>query len=255
MSENKPLITVKDLHKTFPGGTQALNGVDLEVQEGEFLVLIGASGAGKSTLLRCLNGLNSVTSGEVEIDGVRVDQLKGKKLRALRRKVGMIFQEFNIVKRKRVLDNVLHGRLGYYGFRGVLGLFTMEDKKQAFNILDRLGLSNQAVKRADQLSGGQKQRVAIARSIMQNPKVILADEPVASLDPGSSDKVLGYLKKICHEEGITAIVSLHQMEYARQYADRIIGLTEGKVTFEGTGDDLDSGAIQELYFEAEEDEE
>lgn len=247
------ILEVKNLKKTFPGGTEALKDVSLSVPEGEFLVLIGASGAGKSTLLRCINGLNTITDGTVRVIDKDVGSLKRKGIRALRRKIGMIFQEFNIVKRKRVIDNVLHGKLGYYGLRGVLGLFTKEDKKEAFNILNRLGLAEQAVKRADQLSGGQKQRVAIARAIMQKPKLVLADEPVASLDPGSSDKVLGYLRKICKEDGITAIVSLHQMEYARQYADRIIGLTEGEVTFEGKPEDLDSEAIQDLYFEEEDD--
>lgn len=250
---NNNILEINNLSKTFPGGTEALKNVSLSVPEGEFLVLIGASGAGKSTLLRCINGLNTITSGNVNVIEKNVKQLKRKEIRKLRRKIGMIFQSFNIVKRKRVLDNVLHGKLGYYGIRGILGLFTTEDKKEAFNILNRLGLADQAVKRADQLSGGQMQRVAIARAIMQKPKLILADEPVASLDPGSSDKVLGYLKRICKEDGITAIVSLHQMEYAREYADRIIGLTEGEVTFEGKAEDLDSEAIQDLYFEEEDD--
>ncbi|MFN2341342.1 MAG: phosphonate ABC transporter ATP-binding protein [Halanaerobium sp.] len=247
------ILEINNLTKTFPGGTEALKDVSLSVPEGEFLVLIGASGAGKSTLLRCINGLTPITSGDVNVIDKNVKNLKRKEIRKLRRKIGMIFQSFNIVKRKRVLDNVLHGKLGYYGLRGILGLFTEEDKREAFSILDRLGLAEQAVKRSDQLSGGQMQRVAIARAIMQKPKLILADEPVASLDPGSSDKVLGYLRRICKEDGITAIISLHQMEYARQYADRIVGLTEGEVTFEGTPADLDSAAIQDLYFEEEED--
>ncbi len=252
MAGNRVLIKITDLKKSFPGGTEALKGVNLEVYQGELLVIVGSSGAGKSTLLRCINGLTPITSGSIEVDGKQVEKLKGKELRQLRTQVGMIFQSFNIVNRKRVIDNALHGRLAYYGLRGVLGMFSYEDKKKAFDVLARLDLDRQAVKRADQLSGGQKQRVSIARAIMQDPKVLLADEPVASLDPGASSKVLGYLQKICREEGITAIVSLHQVDYARQYADRIIGLTEGLVTFEGMPEDLNDEAVQELYFENEE---
>ena len=255
MAGNRVLIKITDLKKSFPGGTEALKGVNLEVYQGELLVIVGSSGAGKSTLLRCINGLTPITSGSIEVDGKQVEKLKGRELRQLRTQVGMIFQSFNIVNRKRVIDNALHGRLAYYGLRGVLGMFSYEDKKKAFDVLARLDLDRQAVKRADQLSGGQKQRVSIARAIMQDPKVLLADEPVASLDPGASSKVLGYLQKICREEGITAIVSLHQVDYARQYADRIIGLTEGLVTFEGMPEDLNDEAVQELYFENGEEEE
>ncbi len=254
MKQKDVLIKISDLKKSFPGGTEALKGVSFDVYRGELLVIVGASGAGKSTLLRCINGLSAISSGSIVVDGIEVNGLKGKKLRQLRTDVGMIFQSFNIVNRKRVIDNALHGRLAYYGLRGVLGLYSFEDKKKAFEILARLDLEKQVAKRADQLSGGQKQRVAIARAIMQEPKVLLADEPVASLDPGASSKVLGYLHKICQEEDITAIVSLHQIDYARNYADRIIGLTEGVVTFEGGPEDLDDEAIQELYFNEEEEE-
>lgn len=252
MTADKRIIRIENLHKTFPGGTQALRGVSLDVYQGEFLVLVGSSGAGKSTLLRSINGLNTITSGSVEVVGVDVKKCKGKRLRSLRREVGMIFQEFNIVKRKRVIDNVLHGQLGYAGLRGTLGLFSSQDKIKAYEILERLGLTEQVLKRADQLSGGQKQRVAIARSIMQGPKIILADEPVASLDPAASERVLGYLQRICQEEGITAIVSLHQVEYARTFAHRIIGLTDGKITFSGGVEELTDTMVKELYYEREE---
>lgn len=252
MKEGKVLIEIEDLIKTYSGGTEALRGINMKVYKGEFLVIVGSSGAGKSTLLRCINGLTQLTSGKISVDGVEVDKLSKKELRKLRKNLGMIFQSFNIVPRKRVLDNVLHGLLADKGLKGVFGLFSREEKEQAFKILDTLGLANEAVKRADQLSGGQKQRVGIARALMQNPKAILADEPVASLDPGSSDKVLGYMSDICKSKGITSIVSLHQINYARQYADRIIGLTNGEVTFEGKPDDLNDEAVRTLYFDDDE---
>lgn len=243
------MISLSGLTKRYPDGTVALRNASLEVPQGEFLVLLGRSGAGKSTLLRCMNRLIDPTEGSMTIDDIRVEKLRGGKLRKLRRRVGMIFQEFHLVKRKRVIDNVLHGRLGHKtGLSAALGLFTEGEKREAYDILTRLGLEDQAFKRADQLSGGQKQRVAIARAMMQNPVVMLADEPVASLDPAASENVLGYLKRICKEEGITAVVSLHQVEYARVFADRIVALSDGEIIFVGLPDELNDATVERLYF-------
>lgn len=243
------MISLSGLTKRYPDGTVALRNASLEVPQGEFLVLLGRSGAGKSTLLRCMNRLIDPTKGSITIDAIRVEKLRGGKLRKLRRRVGMIFQEFHLVKRKRVIDNVLHGRLGHKtGLSAALGLFNEAEKREAYDILTRLGLEDQAFKRADQLSGGQKQRVAIARAMMQNPVVMLADEPVASLDPAASENVLGYLKRICKEEGITAVVSLHQVEYARVFADRIVALSDGEIIFDGLPDELNDATVERLYF-------
>ena len=242
------MIEIQDLTKRFPDATVALDTLSLSVPRGEFLVLLGRSGAGKSTLLRCLNRLVEPSSGEITIDGARVDRMRRGRLRDLRRQVGMIFQDFHLVRRRRVLDNVLHGRLGYQsGLDVMLGRFSEQEKRDAYDILVRLGLEDQAFKRADQLSGGQKQRVAIARALMQRPKVMLADEPVASLDPAASENVLGHLRRICKEDGITAIVSLHQVEYARAYAERVVALRDGRMIFDGRPDVLDDRTVDVLY--------
>ena len=242
------MIEIRDLSKRFADGTVAVDTLSLSVPRGEFLVLLGRSGAGKSTLLRCLNRLIEPTSGAVSIDGMRVDGMGQRRLRDLRRQVGMIFQDFHLVRRRRVLDNVLHGRLGYQNrFDAALGRFSDWEKRNAYDILSRLGLEDQAFKRADQLSGGQKQRVAIARALMQNPKIILADEPVASLDPAASENVLGHLRRICAEDGITAIVSLHQVEYARAFGERIVGLGDGQMIFDGPPGALDDRTVDGLY--------
>lgn len=243
------MLEITKVSKRYPDGTVALQDVNLSVPKGEFLVLLGRSGAGKSTLLRCINRLIDPTTGSILVDGTASEKLRGAKLRRLRRRIGMIFQEFHLVKRKRVIDNVLHGRLGHkQGVSGSLGIFTQDEKRAAYDILVRLDLEDQAFKRADQLSGGQKQRVAIARAMMQDPFLMLADEPVASLDPAASENVLGYLKKICKEEGITAVVSLHQVEYAREFADRIVALHGGEIIFDGLPAQLDDKTVERLYF-------
>jgi len=242
------MIEIQDLTKRFPDATVALDRLSLSVPRGEFLVLLGRSGAGKSTLLRCLNRLVEPSTGEITIDGARVDRMRRGRLRDLRRQVGMIFQDFHLVRRRRVLDNVLHGRLGYQsGLDAMLGRFSEQERRDAYDLLARLGLEDQAFKRADQLSGGQKQRVAIARALMQRPKVMLADEPVASLDPAASENVLGHLRRICKEDGITAIVSLHQVEYARAYAERVVALRDGRMIFDGRPDVLDDRTVDVLY--------
>lgn len=253
------ILEIKDLYKTYGDKTQVLRGINLQIEQGEFVCIIGLSGAGKSTLLRCVNRLIEASSGAILVpralsgvsaDGARVDvlRLNAEDLRLLRRKVGMVFQQFNIVKRLSVIENVLSGGLGYQpGLRSVLRIFSREEKRQALTNLDRVGLLDHAYKRADQLSGGEQQRVAIARTLMQQPAIILADEPVASLDPRLSRVVLDILKRVCREDGITALVSLHALELTREYADHIIGLKQGQIFFDGGPRDLTDAIVDSVY--------
>ena len=253
------ILEIKDLYKTYGDKTQVLRGINLQIEQGEFVCIIGLSGAGKSTLLRCVNRLIEASSGAILVpralsgvsaDGAQVDvlRLKAEDLRLLRRKVGMVFQQFNIVKRLSVIENVLSGGLGYQpGLRSVLRIFSREEKRQALTNLDRVGLLDHAYKRADQLSGGEQQRVAIARTLMQQPAIILADEPVASLDPRLSRVVLDILKRVCQEDGITALVSLHALELTREYADHIIGLKQGQIFFDGGPRDLTDAIVASVY--------
>lgn len=257
------ILQVKDLHKSFGASTHVLRGINLKVEQGEFLGVIGLSGAGKSTLLRCINRLIEPTSGEIlfpqtifdsQADGSWRDVLRlGRhELRLLRRKVGMIFQQFNIVKRLSVIENVLAGGLGYQPpLRSCLRLFSLEERRRALMNLDRVGLLDHAYKRADELSGGEQQRVAIARTLMQNPAVILADEPVSNLDPRLSRLILDILKRICLEDGITALVSLHTLDLTREYADRIVGLRKGQIFFDGQAKDLTDAVVEQIYHGAE----
>jgi phosphonate transport system ATP-binding protein len=253
------ILEIKDLHKAYGDRTQVLRGINVQIEQGEFVCIIGLSGAGKSTLLRCVNRLIEASSGAIWVpralsglsaDGAQVDvrKLNPEELRLLRRKVGMVFQQFNIVKRLSVIENVLSGGLGYQpGFRTVLRIFSREEKRQALTNLKRVGLLDHAYKRADQLSGGEQQRVAIARTLMQQPAIILADEPVASLDPRLSRVVLDILKRVCREDGITALVSLHTLELTREYADRIIGLKQGQILFDGPTRDLSGTIVDSVY--------
>jgi phosphonate transport system ATP-binding protein len=253
------ILEIKDLHKAYDDRTQVLRGINLQIEQGEFVCIIGLSGAGKSTLLRCVNRLIEASSGAVLVprglagfraDGATADVLKlnAEELRLLRRKVGMVFQQFNIVKRLSVIENVLSGGLGYQpGLRSVLRIFSREEKRQALTNLKRVGLLDHAYKRADQLSGGEQQRVAIARTLMQQPAIILADEPVASLDPTLSRVVLDILRRVCREDGITALVSLHTLELTREYADRIIGLKQGQIFFDGPARDLTDTIVDSVY--------
>jgi phosphonate transport system ATP-binding protein len=253
------ILEIKDLHKAYGDKTQVLRGINFQIEQGEFVCIIGLSGAGKSTLLRCVNRLIEASSGAILVpralsgisaDGAQVDvlRLNAEELRLLRRKVGMVFQQFNIVKRLSVIENVLSGGLGYQpGLRSVLRIFSREEKRQALTNLDRVGLLDHAYKRADQLSGGEQQRVAIARTLMQQPAIILADEPVASLDPRLSRVVLDILKRVCREDAITALVSLHALELTREYADRIIGLKQGQIFFDGRPRDLTDAIVDSVY--------
>jgi phosphonate transport system ATP-binding protein len=244
------LVSVKDLIKIYPTGTRALDGVSLEFHKGEFVVLIGLSGSGKSTLLRCINRLVDPTSGTVTFDGTDVTRSSGAALRRVRRRIGMIFQQFNLVRRSSVFSNVLAGRLGYRStWRTVLGRPTRDDVALAFENLGRVGIADRAFSRADALSGGQQQRVGIARALMQEPELMLADEPVASLDPATSHSVMKYLEEINKKDGITVICSLHFLSLARRYGTRVIALKGGKVAFDGKPADIDDRRFKEIYGE------
>lgn len=241
-------IEVKNLSKEYQQGVKALTDISFEAKKGEFISIIGPSGAGKSTLLRCFNQMIEPTGGEVIIDGEVVKTLDKKELRNLRRRIGMIFQHYNLVNRLTVLENTLHGRLGYTStLKGMLGIYTKEDKEKAFNILETLGLKDQIHKRCDQLSGGQKQRVGIARALIQEPKVILCDEPIASLDPSSARVIMDYLDQVNKKLGITCIFNLHQVDVALKYSDRIIGINGGHILFDGKPEDLTTEMIHQIY--------
>jgi len=228
------LLSIQNLKKRYDGGTVALDGIDLEVKAKEFIAVIGPSGAGKSTLLRCINRLIEPTEGSIAFLGQRVDQANAKELRQVRSRIGMIFQHYNLVNRLSVLENVLHGRLGYMSsLAGMLNRYSEADKKEAIALLHKVGLENEVYKRADELSGGQKQRVGVCRALAQQPQLILADEPIASLDPKSSRVVMDAIYRNCTEQGIACLVNLHQVETAKQYATRIVGIKNGKVVFDG----------------------
>lgn len=242
------LLQVDSLKKVYADGTAALAGIDFKVEPGEFIAVIGPSGAGKSTLLRCLNQMVRPTSGRVVFQGADTLKSGKRELRRIRRGMGMIFQGFNLVERVSVLTNVLHGRLGYMGsWRGALGFFSKPDIQEATRLLERVGLGEQIHKRADELSGGQQQRVAIARALAQKPKLILADEPIASLDPASSEVVMNSLYKFCKEDGIACLCNLHQVDMAKKYATRIIGIYKGTKVFDGTPEELTDDMIELIY--------
>ncbi|HDV8361987.1 TPA: phosphonate ABC transporter ATP-binding protein [Bacillus cereus] len=242
------MIEFRNVSKVYPNGTKGLNNINLKIQKGEFVVMVGLSGAGKSTLLRSVNRLHEITEGEIMIEGESITAAKGKELRRMRRDIGMIFQSFNLVKRSTVLKNVLAGRIGYHStLRTTLGLFPKEDVELAFQALKRVNILEKAYARADELSGGQQQRVSIARALAQEAKIILADEPVASLDPLTTKQVLNDLKKINEDFGITTIVNLHSIDLARQYATRIIGLHAGEIVFDGSVEEATDEKFAEIY--------
>lgn len=248
---SEPILRVKNLVKTYDNGVQALKGVSLDVQAGEFLVVIGLSGSGKSTFLRCLNRLHEPTSGAIEFQGQDLVPLKaGKEIRQVRRKIAMIFQHFNLIPRQSVLKNVLMGRLGDKTiWQSFFGLFSAEEKAAALKNLELVGIADKALLRADQLSGGQKQRVAIARALTQNPTLLLADEPVSSLDPATMHTVMDYLKKINQEYGITVIANLHFISLVRQYATRVVALKEGRLVFNGRPEEITEEWFKKIYGE------
>ncbi|RXK18396.1 phosphonate ABC transporter ATP-binding protein [Macrococcus sp. DPC7161] len=241
-------IIFKDVNKVYPNGHVGLDNVNLSINQGEFIVIVGLSGAGKSTLLRSINRLHEISSGDISIDGESITKAKGNKLLMMRRDIGMIFQSFNLVKRSSVIRNVLSGRVGYHPtWKMILGLFPKKDKQIALEALDRVNIVEKAYSRADELSGGQQQRVSIARALAQEPKIILADEPVASLDPLTTKQVMDDLKRINQELGITVIVNLHFVDLAREYATRIIGLRAGKIVFDGPVQEATDQAFSEIY--------
>ena len=243
-----PILKFDRVSKHYPNGVHALKEVSFEVREGEFLSIIGPSGSGKSTVLRSINRLIPISGGSVYLDGEPVSEKKGKELRCLRRKVGMIFQNYNLVYSLSVLQNVLHGCLGYMsGLKGILGRYSEEDKLRAIGLLEELGMKQFCYNRAADLSGGQKQRVGIARAIMQQPKLLLCDEPIASLDPSSAKTIMDLLKEMTHKRNIACIVNLQQLGVALKYSTRIIGLSKGEVVFDGPPECLTDEMIERIY--------
>lgn len=247
------MLQVENLTKIYPDGTVGIRELNFTVEDGEFLVVIGLSGSGKSTLLRCINRLIEPTEGRIVWNGVDVTAANQAEMRRIRREIGMIFQHFNLVKRSNVMTNVLSGRLGYTPPSwSLINRFRRDDRQRALQALERVGIPGKAQNRADELSGGQQQRVGIARALMQEPKMILADEPVASLDPVLANSILGYLEKINQEDGVTVICSLHFLDLVQRYATKVIGLRAGQLVFEGDNQDirdLSDERFKEIYGE------
>ena len=243
------MLTIEHLTKVYPSGTVALKDVNFTVNDGDFLVVIGLSGSGKSTLLRCINRLIEPTEGRILWDDIDITKASTTELRQLRRQVGMVFQQFNLVKRSSVITNVLSGRLGYANpWLSILGVWPKADRERAMHALERVGIADKAFTRADTLSGGQQQRVGIARTLMQEPKLILADEPVASLDPVLAHSILRYLE-LLNKEGITVICSLHFLDLVHRYATCVIGLKDGEKIFAGLPQEIDRLRFKEIYGE------
>lgn len=242
------MLKVHNLTKIYTGGVQALDNVSFEVPDGQFLAVIGLSGSGKSTLLRCINRLIDPTSGQIIWNGIDVAAAPEEELRRIRRKIGMVFQHFNLVHRSKVLTNVLAGRLGYVNPAwSLVNRFPKHDIEKAMRQMARVGIAEKAHQRADELSGGQQQRVGIARALMQDPEMILADEPVASLDPVLAHSIMQYLELINQEDGVTVLCSLHFLDLVHRYADRVIALNEGKLVFDGLPKDIDDKRFKEIY--------
>ncbi len=242
------MLSIRKLTKTYKTGDQALQAVDLEVPAGQVLALIGPSGAGKSTLIRCINRLVEPSSGEVWLDGSELTRLGAGGLRRARREMGMIFQEYALVERLTVMENVLSGRLGYVGFwRSFFRKFPQSDIDEAFRLLDRVGLLHMADKRADELSGGQRQRVGICRALIQNPKLLLVDEPTASLDPKTSRQIMRLITELCRERGLAAIINIHDVALAQMFVQRVVGLRLGSIEFDGPPDCLTPDVLTTIY--------
>jgi phosphonate transport system ATP-binding protein len=244
------LLSIRNLTKTYANGVRALKGVSLDVKEGEFLVVIGLSGSGKSTLLRCINRLHNPTSGEILFQGRDIAQAQGREIRGVRRQIAMIFQHFNLIPRHSVIANVLMGTLGRTStWRSLLGFFSESERTKAQEYLRLVGIADKAHYRADQLSGGQQQRVAIARALTQGPKMLLADEPVASLDPATCHTVMDYLRKVNRELGITIICNLHFLSLVREYATRVVALRAGEIVFDGSPSEISEEWFAKIYGE------
>ncbi|TES90648.1 MAG: phosphonate ABC transporter ATP-binding protein [Anaerolineales bacterium] len=242
------MLEVKNLTKIYDGDVLALDNVSFTVQPGEFLACIGLSGSGKSTLLRCINRLVEPTEGQIIWNGVDITQASQEEMRQIRRKIGMVFQHFNLVSRSKVITNVLAGRLGYTNpAMSLFNRFSVEDMELAAKQLERIGITDQAYKRADELSGGQQQRVGITRALMQEPEMMLADEPVASLDPVLAHSIMQYLEKINQEDGVMVLCSLHFLDLVHKYADRAIALNDGMLMFDGPPSAIDDEKFKEIY--------
>ena len=243
-----PIVEFKNVSKVYNNVTKALTDISFTVEEGEFVSIIGPSGSGKSTILRCINRLVDATQGKIIFDGQDITCAGKREIRQVRKKTGMIFQHYNLVDRLSVIENVLHGRLGHKStLAGAAGRYTAAEKERAFLILAKLGLTEQAYKRCDELSGGQKQRVGIARSLMQEPRLILCDEPIASLDPNASKVIMDHLSVINKTMNITCIFNLHQVDVAMKYSGRIIGLTMGQIMYDGPPSTLTKEKTHEIY--------
>ncbi len=244
------MLRLNQLSKTYKTGDKALKGITLDVPKGQVLALIGPSGAGKSTMIRCINRLVEPTEGAALLDDVDLTKLGSAALRRARREMGMIFQEYALVERLTVMENVLSGRLGYVGFwRSFLRRYPQPDIDEAFRLLDRVGLLHMADKRADELSGGQRQRVGICRALIQNPKLLLVDEPTASLDPKTSRQIMRLITELCRERGLAAIINIHDVALAQMFVPRIVGLRFGEIVFDGPPDHLTSDKLTEIYGE------
>ncbi len=242
------MLELKNISKIYPPGTTALNDISFKVRPGEFIVVLGKSGSGKSTLLRCINRLVEPTKGKIFFESKDVTQIGSKPLRKLRRDIGMVFQNFNLIPRASVLTNVLSGRLGFCSpWAALLNHFSKEDRDSAFEKLEQLEISDKALARADSLSGGQQQRVGIARALLQRPKLILADEPISALDPATSRTILSILKKINESEGITIICNLHLPDLALQYSNRLIVLKSGELAFDGFPKEITEERLLKFY--------
>lgn len=242
------MLTITDLTKVYQSGEQALDSVSMTVSGSEVVAIIGESGAGKSTLIRCINRLTEPTSGSIRLGDRELTTLSTTALRDARRDIGMIYQEYGLVERLTVMENVLSGRLGYVGLLAAIRrTFAGDDIQRAYEVLDRVGMAGHEDDRADKLSGGQRQRVGIARAVLQRPKIMLADEPTSSLDPGTSQEVLTLLAEIAADDEIPVLINIHEVDLARQYADRIIGLADGQIVFDGTPEELTPAAESNIY--------
>ncbi|MBO0421858.1 phosphonate ABC transporter ATP-binding protein [Enterococcus plantarum] len=242
------MIQFENVTKTYNNGVKGLKNINLTINDGEFVSVIGLSGAGKSTLLRSINRLNEITEGNINIDGASITKANKRDLRRIRRNIGMIFQHFNLVKKSSVQKNIISGRLGYYStLKSIFGIFSKEDYALVNDALGRVGLADKLHSRSDELSGGQQQRVSIARTLVQQASIILADEPVASLDPITTQKIMKDLKKINQELNHTVVINLHSVDLAREFSSRIIGLRDGEVVFDGTAAEATDEVLTSIY--------
>ena len=242
------MIKYDKVNKVYPNGLHALKNISLEINQGEFVAIIGLSGAGKSTLLRTINRMHDISEGSLTVNGQEVNDLAGKDLRKFRRKVGMVFQSFNLVTRTTVINNVLTSRVPDMPlWKSIIGLYSKEDKVIALEALDKVGILDKAYVRADQLSGGQQQRVALARTLAQKPEIILADEPVAALDPITAKQVMDDFKKINKELNMSVLINIHHVDLALKYADRVIGIKAGEIVYDGPATKVDSEVLKQIY--------